>query len=75
MKQETIESILDKMKGSEFLQEHQFLLLDSKSNEFIKQVNEIFGFNDGEPLDEDGIEFVMQLIRYKWFLANAVYEE
>lgn len=75
MKQEELENKLTEMKKCEFLQSEQFNTLDSKTAFFIKEMNDVFGYNDGEPLDEDGIEFVIQLMKYKWMLANAVCEE
>ncbi len=70
-----IENKLTEMKKCEFLQSKQFNTLDSKTAFFIKEINDVFGYNDGEPLDEVGIEFVIQLMKYKWMLSNAVYEE
>ena len=75
MKEAEIENALTKMQTSEFLQEKQLDILNKKTDAFINEMNDAFGYNDGEPLEEDGIEFVMQLMRYKWMLANGVCQE
>jgi len=75
MKQEEIENKLTEMEKCEFLKTSEFNSLDIKISFFIKEVNDIFGDNDGEPLEKDGIDFVIELMKYKWMLANAVYEE
>lgn len=75
MKQIDIEHAITKMQTSEFIQEDQLKILNEKTDAFIKEMNDEFGYNDGEPLEEDGIEFVMQLMRYKWMLTNGVCEE
>lgn len=75
MKQIDIEHAITKMQTSEFLQEDQLKILNEKTDVFIKEMNDAFGYNDGEPLEEDGLEFVMQLMRYKWMLVNGVCEE
>jgi len=63
------------MEKSEFLQDYHQFILDKKTDLFIMEMNDKFGYNDGEPLEADGIEFVIQLMKLKWMLANAVYEE
>ena len=75
MKQIDIEHAIIKMQTSEFIQKEQLTILNDKTDVFIKKMNDVFGYNDGEPLEEDGIEFVMQLMRYKWMLTNGVCEE
>ena len=75
MKQIDIEHAITKMQTSEFIQEDQLKILNEKTDAFIKEMNDEFGYNDGEPLEEDGIEFVMQLMRYNWMLTNGVCEE
>ncbi len=76
MKQSEIEDKVTEMLQSEFLKSDEIDLLADKIDTFIKDSNNnIFGYNDGEPLDAEGLEFVMELIRYKWMLANAIYEE
>lgn len=63
------------MQKSEFLQDCHLFPLNKKTDDFINEMNDEFGYNDGEPLEADGIEFVIQLMKLKWMLANAVYEE
>ena len=76
MKQEEVENKIVEMLQSEFLKSDEIDPLSDKIDAFIKDSNNnIFGYNDGEPLELDGLEFVLQLIKYKWMLANAIYEE
>lgn len=75
MNQEQLEAKINAMQKSEFLQDYHQFILDKKTDDFIKEMNDEFGYNDGEPLEEDGIEFVIQLMKLKWMQANAVYEE
>lgn len=63
------------MQTSAFFEKQQLELINIKVDVFIEKMNDEFGYNDGEPLDEDGIEFVIQLMKHKWWLANAVCEE
>lgn len=75
MNQEQLEAKINVMQKSEFLQDYHQFILDKKMAVFIKEMNDEFGYNDGEPLEEDGIEFVVQFMKLSWMLANAVYEE
>ncbi len=74
----TEKQIVDKlteMQKSMFFDEHEFRLIDSFSTEFIKNINEIFGDNDGEQLDECGIEHVLDFLKHKWMLTNGVVDD
>lgn len=74
MKQEELQKKLDELKLSGFIPDENFLMVDRYANELIKGLNDVFGYNDGEPLEEDGIKFVLEVIKYKWWLTNAVCE-
>ncbi|KKN76219.1 hypothetical protein LCGC14_0372450 [marine sediment metagenome] len=74
MKQKQLEDALAKMEQSEFLKD-EFSIVDAKVDTFIREVNDFFGYNDGEPLDQDGIKFIITVLELKWKLANAIYEE
>lgn len=76
MKQEEVEDKIVEMVESEFMKSNELTSLTNKIDIFIKDCNNnLFGYNDGEPLEEDGLQFVLELIKYKWMLANAIYEE
>ena len=74
MNQEQLGNKLNELKSTGFISEEQFLMIDRYTNELIKGLNDVFGYNDGEPLDQDGIKFVVEVLTLKWKLANAVYE-
>lgn len=73
--QEEIEIEIHNMLTSEFINDIELGFVSRKCDEFITESGKIFGDNDGEPLDADGIKFVLKLLELKWKLANAVYEE
>lgn len=75
MNQEELENEIHKMMTSEYMEDIELGQLSRKCDEFIEINNGVFGDNDGEPLDEDGIKFVLKLLELKWKLANAVYED
>jgi len=75
MKLSELEDKYLELKSSEFLKSHEFNFLDTKITFFIKEVNDEFGYNDGEPLDEDGIKFITTLLEIKWKLGNNIFEE
>lgn len=68
-------SKIKQMLESEFLNKEEMTNVNEKVDAFIKDLNDDFGYNDGEPLEEDGIKFVVELITLKWKLVNAVVDE
>lgn len=72
---EQLETKLKDMLDSEFIGKEELLATESIIGETIGEINNVFGYNDGEPLDEDGIKFILEVIRLKWMIANAVYNK
>lgn len=72
---EQLETKLKDMLDSEFIGKEELLATESIIGETIGEINNVFGYNDGEPLDEDGIKFILEVIRLKWMITNAVYDE
>src|SRR3989304_3860659 len=62
MKQKDLDKKINHMLDSEFLQDEELNKLNNAINDWMKTLDDIFGDNDGEPLDEDGIKFVTDLI-------------
>ena len=63
------------MKNSEFLNNTELNDVEILIDKFVKDVNDLFGYNDGEPLVGDGVEFVITLLKLKLFEANVIFEE
>ena len=75
MNQSQIDEQLAELKNSGFFRDEEFKMIQSKCDYFINEINNELGDNDGEPLDEDGIQFITKLLELKWKLSNAVYED
>ena len=75
MNQEKLQNKLIEMKESGFMKPDEYSQVYSKIKEFIDSVGDLFGYNDGEPLDEDGIKFVLEVVELKWKLTNGIYDE
>jgi len=75
MKQKDLDKKINHMLDSEFLQDEELNKLNNAINDWIKTLDDIFGDNDGEPLDEDGIKFVTDLLKYRLLEHNAVLQE
>ena len=75
MNQQQLENKLEEMVKSEFIEPNELGLVRVECNNFIEKVNDIFGYNDGEPLDQDGLKFVLEMLELKWKLTNAIYED
>lgn len=75
MQQEQLENELSKLRKTEFIMISNFSMVDSFIDDFIRKVNDEFGYNDGEPLENDGIKFILKMIELKWKIANAIEDE
>lgn len=75
MNQEQLEHKIQEMMSSEFLHNPEIINLEILIDKYVKEINDMFGYNDGEPLEEDGVEFVITLLKLKLYEANAIYEE
>ena len=75
MNQEQLETEIRHHMNTDFIEKEQLLIVESILDEMIGRIDNVFGDNDGEPLDEDGIKFITKLLELKWKLSNAVYED
>jgi len=75
MKQKDLDKKINHMLDSEFLKEEEMNKLNNAINDWMKTLDDIFGDNDGEPLDEDGIKFVTDLLKYRLMEHNVVLQE
>jgi len=75
MKQKDLDKKINHMLDSEFLQDEEMNKLNNAINDWMKTLDDIFGDNDGEPLDEDGIKFVTDLLKYRLMEHNVVLQE
>jgi len=75
MKQKDLDKKINHMLDSEFLQDEELNKLNNAINDWMKTLDDIFGDNDGEPLDEDGIKFVTDLLKYRLMEHNVVLQE
>lgn len=74
MKREEIEQKIQELQDSEYLSSEDADKVMKEVDNFIKLLNDYFGYNDGEPLDEDGINFIIEYLLNKWKLVNNIYE-
>ena len=66
-------SELNEMLSSEFFNKDELAFFeDSLIPETIEDLRSEFGFNDGEPLDEDGILFFVKLLTYRLLEAHGI---
>lgn len=60
------------MRHSQFLKSHEMRFLDREVEDFIKKINDFFGYNDGEPLDEDGVKFVTDYLKLNMQISLGI---
>lgn len=70
-----LETKVRTMTDSEFFKTDELKFIEEKILSFVNKINDYFGDNDGEALDEDGIAFVVELLRLRMLEANGVFEE
>lgn len=75
MKLVEIKHKVNELFESEFMDSKEMTDLDHILLKFVKELQDFFGYNDGEPLDEDGIKFVIELFRLRMLESHGVYED
>ena len=75
MKLSEIESKIQSMVESEYFKEDEIKFLTNHIMKFNKDLSDYFGNNDGEALDTDAIEFVIQLTKLRMLQMLGEYEE
>lgn len=75
MKHDELVKKIAEMRHSEFLRPNEQKFIDKETEKFIKKINEFFGDNDGEPLDETGIKFVMDYLKLQMKLSLGVVDD
>ena len=74
-KQKDLVAEINRMMKSEFLQKEHLDAIDSEIDKWITFLENLFGDNDGEPLEEDGIKFVTDLLKYRLMDYFSVLQE
>lgn len=75
LKVEQIEKKILELQNGEYLRSEELDFVKKEVDKIIKTFNDFFGYNDGEPLDIDGVEFIITYLKLKWYVTNAIVKE
>lgn len=65
MEQSLLDAKIKTMLESEYLKPDELKFVNFETTRFIKTLADFFGYNDGEPLDEDAVKYVITLLNLK----------
>jgi len=76
MNQNVLEAEIKHMIETQFFPEDQMAFITTiLIPDTIEKIRDEFGYNDGEPLDQDGIDFIVEIFKLNLYLTHTIFEE
>lgn len=75
MNQKELVAEINRMMKSEFLQKKELTIIDLEMDKWINFLDNLFGDNDGEKLEEEGINYISTLFKYRLMDYFAVLQD